>query len=260
MAEVTSSVESHVATIVLDHVERHNAMTLGMWRDLADALDALAARGDVRAVVLRGAGERAFVSGADISEFESQRSNASGVAAYDRAVERAQDTLAAFPCPVIAAISGICYGGGLGLALACDLRYAAAGSRFRMPAARLGLGYAAKGVARMVDILGAARAGELIYTAGVIDAAHATRIGLVHDVPDHVFEHAQTVAATIAANAPLTVRAAKLAIRSVLGGDGLSTDLRDQTDAAVKACFESADYVEGRAAFAQRRDPCFQGR
>lgn len=256
MASIHCTVRNAIAEMVIDNPSKHNAMTLGMWTQLADTLEALAARTDVRVVVLRGAGEKAFVSGADISEFEAQRSSADGVAAYDAAVERAQSALANFVRPVIAAIHGICYGGGMGLALACDLRLACTTARFRMPAARLGLGYAYPGVKRMVDLLGPTRAGELIYTARVCDAREAQRLGLVSSVHDDVHVAALALAAEIAANAPLTVAAAKRAIQAAL----------DPTPAActqvahdVRACFSSADYLEGRTAFAEKRPPVFRG-
>lgn len=254
-AEVLHTVEAHVATVVLCNERRHNAMSLAMWTGLADTLGQLQARPDVRVLVLRGAGERAFVSGADISEFESRRSDPSTVAAYDLAVDRAQSALQRFPRPVIAAISGICYGGGLGLALACDLRYGAPSARFRMPAARLGLGYALKGIQRMAEVLGPARAAELFYTARVVEAGDAARIGLVNAVHEDVFAQAAQTAAEIAANAPLTIGAAKLAFLA-LRSDAEAAAV----GAAVEACFESADYVEGRRAFAEKRTPRFTGR
>jgi enoyl-CoA hydratase len=208
--------------------------------------------------VLRGDGDKAFVSGADISEFGAQRSDPAGVQAYDIAVRRAQQGITTLRCPVIAAISGICYGGGLGLALACDLRYAASNARFRMPAGRLGLGYALDGIKRMVDVLGPARSAELFYTASVCDAPQALAMGLLNAVHDDVFAHVRQLAADIAGNAPLTLAAGKLAFNTVLGG----SDPADAAavDAAVKACFDSSDYIEGRAAFAQKRAPRFTGR
>lgn len=253
--EVQLFKQDGVATLTLCNEARYNAMSIGMWRSLAELLARLHDDAEVRAVVLRGQGERAFVSGADISEFETQRSSADGVAAYDRAVDAAQTALARFRAPVVAAISGICYGGGLGLSLACDLRYAAPRSKFRMPAARLGLGYARGGMQRMVDVLGPANAAEMFYTARIYDAQQATQLGLVHSVHDDVFAQADATARQIAANAPLTVAAAKRAIASVLSGqdDGSVAD-------AVRACFESQDYAEGRLAFKEKREPRFQGR
>ena len=257
MGQVTCDVQGHVATITLDNEAKLNAMQFAMWTGLSEHLQRLAAAGDVRAVILRGAGERAFVSGADISEFESNRNDESAVARYDVAVADAQSALSAFPVPVIAAISGICYGGGLGLALACDLRLASESSRFRMPAARLGLGYATKNMVRMVEVLGAVRAAELTYTARVVNAADALRLELVSETCADVFERALAVANEIAANAPLTVRAAKLAIRAVTTGDA---SLVADADAAVDRCFASADYIEGRRAFMEKRPPSFQNR
>ena len=253
---VTHDVEDFVATVVLRNERRRNAMTLAMWSALADTLEALEPRADVRVLVLRGAGDRAFVSGADISEFETRRSGTDAVAFYDHEVSRAQTTLQRFSRPTVAAIGGICYGGGLGLALACDLRYAAPGSRFRMPAARLGLGYSLEGLRRMREVLGTPSAAELFFTADVLGAEEARRVGLVNGLDDDVFAHAAAVAGRIASNAPLTLRAAKLAFRA-LGSD--ERDTRD-VERAVAACFTSDDYVEGRRAFAEKRPPRFAGR
>lgn len=258
MADILHTLDGHVATIVLSNETRYNAMSLAMWTKLAQTLEQLRGDSSVRAVILRGEGERAFVSGADISEFETQRNDKNGVAAYDAAVARAQGALANFPRPLIAAISGICYGGGMGLALACDLRYGSTSVKFRMPAARLGLGYALGGVKRMVDVLGPARASELFYTARVCDAQEAARIGLVNSVHEDVFAHVTQIAAEIANNAPLTIATAKLAINTVLSGSEQAGAAA--VDAAVKACFASSDYAEGRRAFTEKRPPQFTGR
>ena len=258
MVGVTHFIDGHVATITLSNPERYNAMSLAMWAGLGDSLETLRADSRVRVVVLRGDGERAFVSGADISEFDTQRNTDTGVATYEAAVARAQGTLEQFPRPVIAAISGICYGGGLGLALACDLRYASPGAKFRMPAARLGLGYTLAGVRRMVAILGTARAAELFYTAHVINANQAAQFGLLNEIHEDVFAHVAQVAGEIAANAPMTVAAGKLALNTLL--KGVDDAGAKAVDTAVKACFASSDYAEGRKAFAEKRPPLFTGR
>jgi len=257
MAEVLINLVGHVATITLRNEGRFNAMSMAMWLQLRQTLDGLDADPTVRAVVLRGDGDKAFVSGADISEFAEKRNDPANVAAYDAAVANAQAALAGFRCPVIAAISGICYGGGLGLVMACDLRYAAPGAKFRMPAARLGLGYAYAGIKRMVAVLGIAKASEVFYTANVYTAADALRLGLLASVHDDVFAAAADTAALIASNAPLTIRAGKQAFNALLAG-GTPEHLA-AVDAAVKACFKSEDYAEGRAAFAEKRAPQFKG-
>jgi enoyl-CoA hydratase len=255
MPDILHTIDGHVATITFSNEGRYNAMSLSMWLKLTETLAKLDANHDVRALVLRGDGEKAFVSGADISEFGAQRSDARGVAAYDEAVSSAQGALSDFRCPVIAAISGICYGGGLGLALACDLRYGSPTAKFRMPAARLGLGYAFSGMKRMVAVLGVAQASEVFYTARVYEAQDAARIGLLASIHDDVFGDAARTAQEIAANAPLTVRAAKLAVNALLAG----TADTGKVDAAVEACFKSSDYLEGREAFAAKRQPRFTG-
>lgn len=256
MGQVTLQRDGPVARITLDDPERLNAMSVSMWTALADAVAAVDADHAMRVVVLRGAGDRAFVSGANISEFGTLRNSPEATRAYDAAVAGAQGALQRCRVPVIAAISGVCYGGGLGLALSCDLRHASPSARFRMPAARLGLGYAYDNVRTLLAQLGPLAAAEAFYTARVYDAQGAARIGIVGSVVDDVFAHCEALAAEIAANAPLTVQAGKLALRAALAG---STQL-DAVHEAIAACFRSSDYAEGRLAFAEKRPPQFTGR
>jgi enoyl-CoA hydratase/carnithine racemase len=258
MGTVTQTVHGHVATITIENEGRFNAMSLSMWKELEKLLDVSKNDKSIRVVVLQGKGDRAFVSGADISEFNEQRSDLAGVKNYDLAVDHAQSALSEFPKPVIAAISGVCYGGGLGLALACDLRYGSSTAKFRMPAARLGLGYALKGMQQMVDIVGVSHASEMFYTASVYDANDALRIGLLNSVTEDVFEHVLQTATLIASNAPLTIAAGKMALQAVRSQ---ATQVRAADVArAVQVCFESDDYVEGRLAFTEKRPACFTGR
>ena len=249
--------DAHVTLVTIDDAARYNAMSLSMWIALEQAFDGIEKDPTVRAVILRGAGERAFVSGANISEFETQRNSEASVAHYNQSVAQAQDAIVRCRVPVIAAISGICYGGGLGLALSCDLRYASPSSKFRMPAARLGLGYGYKGMKSIVQNLGPMAAAEAFYTASVYPAADAAHIGIVNSVHNDVFAHCADVALQIAQNAPLTVQAAKQAMRCIAVGD---TSQITRIDQAVDACFKSSDYAEGRLAFAQKRLPQFTGR
>ncbi|AIT24875.1 enoyl-CoA hydratase/isomerase family protein [Bordetella holmesii 44057] len=237
---------------------RFNAMSLSMWQALHTAVREAQADETLRAIVLHGEGDRAFVSGADISEFGQQRNDPAQVARYDQAVSAAQNALADSRIPTIAVIQGICMGGGMALALACDLRYCNASARFRMAAARLGLGYALDGVKRMRDMLGAARTMDLFLTARTFDGGEAARIGLVHEMfADSAFAgETQSRIEAVAGNAPLTMYAARLALRHLLNAEPAASEVEQ----AVQQCFGSADYREGQAAFRERRPPVFKGR
>ena len=265
MGTVRLQRDGPVARLTIDHPARLNAMSLVMWGQLADLVGEVGKDPELRVLLLRGSGTSAFVSGSDISGFDTQRNNPANVAAYAAAVERAQEALIASPVPSVACIQGVCMGGGIGLAVACDLRYSSRDARFRMPAARLGLAYSVKGVRRMVDVIGAAHAAEMFYTARTFDGSAAQQIGLVHHALDAADLDAavEDVLQHIAANAPLTIRATKLAINAALG----SVNACDPDRAinainainAASACFDSADYIEGRRAFIARRVPQFSG-
>lgn len=256
MGQVSWQREGHVARVLITDPERHNAMSVGMWQSLHEAMVAIDADPQVRVALLRGAGERAFVSGANIGEFETARNSDEAVANYNALVARTQSSIQRCRVPVIATIAGYCYGGGLGVALSCDLRYAGPNAKFRMPAARMGLGYGVDGIRSFLQQLGPQAAAEAFFTARVYDAQAAVGLGIVRAVVDDVFAHGEALAAEIAANAPLTVQAAKRAMRAVLADDA---DL-SPVDAAVDACFRSRDYLEGRTAFAEKRSPRFEGR
>lgn len=256
MGAIHLTYDQHVAVVTIEDAERYNAMSLSMWIVLGRAFEEIDQHPDARVVILRGAGERAFVAGANISEFDTQRTSDAAVAHYNQSVAKAQEAITRCRVPVIAAISGICYGGGLGLALSCDLRYASPSAKFRMPAARLGLGYGYHGMKSIVQNLGPTAAAEAFYTAKVYSAGEAAQIGIVNSVQDDVFAHCTEVAAQIAQNAPLTVQAAKQAMLCIADGD---TSQIARIDQAVDACFKSSDYAEGRLAFAQKRLPQFTG-
>jgi enoyl-CoA hydratase len=258
--KMLSAKQGGIGIVTFNQPEKHNAISVEMWEGLADILDAFDADDQVRVVVLTGAGERAFVSGADISQFEQQRSNADAQQAYDRLTALGRDRLTAFRKPTIAMIRGYCLGGGLAIAMQTDLRIASADSQFGIPAAKLGIAYGFQGLHNLVSLVGPANARMILYTAERIGAEEALRMGLVNRVvePGQLQATVFGIADQIAGNAPLSIAASKIAINQVL----LDPDDRDlvQLDRAMAACFDSADYKEGRAAFREKRKPNFQGR
>ena len=258
--KILTSVDGAVATLTFNNPERHNAMSFEMWHATADALEKLAADPTVRVVVLTGAGGKAFVSGADISKFETERASADAVAVYNAATDRVHTALLNYEKPTIALIRGFCLGGGVNIAVCCDLRIANEAARFAVPAAKLGLGYGYSAIRRLMDLIGPQFVQEILFTARQFDAADALRVGLVNRVvPDaDIAAHARELAGTIAANAPMTIRAVKRIVREALK-DPKDRDLA-ACEALVQQCFESADYQEGRRAFMEKRKPIFTGK
>jgi enoyl-CoA hydratase/carnithine racemase len=257
---ILSTIDGAIATLIFHNPDRHNAMSLAMWREAAATLEALAAEDTVRVVILTGAGGKSFVSGADISKFDSERSTEVGVASYAEATEQLAQTLLNYPKPTIAMIRGYCIGGGVNIAVCCDLRVCDEKSRFAVPAAKLGLGYGYVHIQRLQDLVGPQFALEILLTARQFDAAEARQMGLVNRiVPDAEIEtYVRGIADTIAANAPLTIRAVKRAVRELLKDAG-DRDL-GACELLVRQCFESEDYQEGRRAFMEKRKPVFEGR
>jgi enoyl-CoA hydratase len=249
-----------IGWMVFDHPERRNAVTQAMWLQIGEILEDFAKDEAIRVVVLKGAGDQAFVSGADISHFGQQRRNAAEVAASNRLTDAARQALATFPKPTIAMIQGYCLGGGLAIALMCDLRFASDDSTFGIPAARLGVGYAAPSIALLQALVGPAYTREILFTGRRFSGDEALHMGLINRLlPRAELDSCvQDSAAMIGANAPLTIRAAKLASTELLK---VEAD-RDLTivQRAVEACFNSADYHEGRTAFLEKRPPRFTGR
>jgi enoyl-CoA hydratase len=259
-SKILSHTLGAVGTLTFNNPERHNAMSLDMWQQASAALDGLIHNPEVRVVVLTGAGGKSFVSGADISKFESERDSAASVGVYNAAVDRFSQALLDCPQATIAMIRGYCIGGGLGIAVCCDLRVATEASRFGVPAAKLGLGYGLESLRRLMHLIGPQFTAEMLFTARQFEAPEAARMGLVNRVlPDAEIEgYVGNMAETIAGNAPLTIRAAKGVLRELLRDTGT----RDTAacDALVKACFESEDYREGRRAFLEKRKPEFLGK
>jgi enoyl-CoA hydratase/carnithine racemase len=252
-------VDGAIGWLTFNHPERRNAISLDMWQAIPTVLDAFEADRAVRVVVFRGAGDKAFVAGADISQFGQARDSAAANAVYSAQSAAATRAMVTLSKPSIAMIRGFCIGGGLAVALTCDLRIVAEDSRFGIPAARLGLGYGFEGVKALTDLVGPSAAKEILFTARQFDAAEAAAMGLVNKVTA-IGELEPTVrryAAMIGDNAPLTVRAAKLAVREAMK-DPARRDL-DAVSRAVDDCFKSADYAEGRKAFMEKRKPVFRG-
>src|ERR1700742_3050504 len=205
--------EGHVGYMIFNNPERHNAVSFEMWEAASRIMDDFARDDDVRVVVITGAGGKAFVSGADISKFESERANEEAVVRYNEIVAKANDALYTFPKPTIAMIRGYCIGGGLGLAVCCALRICSDNSRFAIPAAKLGLGYGYTGIKRLADLVGPSFAKEIFFTARQFDATEALQMGLVNRVRAvaELESYVGDYAARIAENAPLTIGAVKLA-------------------------------------------------
>jgi enoyl-CoA hydratase len=257
--KMLSRKDGRVGYVIFNNPERHNAVSLEMWARTAEILETFAKDDEVRVVVITGAGGKSFVSGADISKFESERASLDATKIYNAAVARANETISDFPKPTIAMIRGYCIGGGLGLAVCCDLRICSDNSKFGIPAAKLGLGYSYPGVKRLVDIVGPAFAKEIFFTARQFDAEEARVMGLVNRiVPGEELEaYVKNYAETISNNAPLTVKAAKFIVNQA-SKDESKRDLARCTE-LVEACFKSNDYTEGRRAFMEKRKPAFTG-
>lgn len=257
--KMLSRKEGRVGYMIFNNPARHNAVSLDMWDAASRIMQGFAEDDEIRVVVITGAGGKAFVSGADISRFESERSNEEAIARYNAIVAKAHDALYDFPKPTIAMIRGYCLGGGVGLAVCCDLRIASADSRFAIPAAKLGLGYGFTGIKRLADLVGPSFAKEMFYTARQFDAVEAQFMGLVNRVvpPDRLEPYVKDYAETISGNAPLTVNAVKFITNQTVVDEG-QRDL-EHCDALVRRCFESQDYIEGRRAFMEKRKPVFTG-
>lgn len=248
-----------LAIVRIQNPKHHNAMTLEMWQTLPAILAEADADPRVNVIIIRGAGDQAFVSGADISEFSTIRAKGAPARAYDKANSIAFASIRTCEKPTIAMIHGFCMGGGFGIAAACDLRYAANDSKFSIPAAKLGIGYP---VDAMVDIVGAVGpivAKELFFTARVVEANEALKLGILNAVSDKVDLETDVlkIANTIAMGAPLTLKAAKKAIAAVTMPKERAID---EAYAAAEICFDSSDYEEGVAAFLEKRNAKFRGR
>ena len=255
-----AAVEDGIGWMTFNNPARRNAMKLEMNEAIVDILKSFQANDEVRVVVMQGAGDKAFASGADISEFETQRSTPLGRERFEAVGAAASRAFGSVDKPLIAKIRGFCMGGGLATALQADLRISASDGEFAVPAARLGLGYGFTGILKLTNLVGPAMTNEIMMTARRFSAEEAAAMGLVNRVVpiDELDETVTSLARQIAANAPLTVRAAKAAVAEAVK-DPERRDL-DRVATMVEACFNSEDYIEGRRAFMEKRPARFNGR
>ena len=256
---VRAEIEGPVGYLILDRPERKNALSFEMWKELARLIGEFGANKALRVVVLRGAGDLPFCSGADISEFETVRANAEGARAYEEANVVAFDAIAACPLPTIAMIRSFCMGGGMGLAAACDLRVASESAEFAIPPGKLGLAYPPSAIRYIVAAIGPSNTKDLLYTARRVKAVEAEKLGLINKLTteDALESEVEKLAGEIAQNAPLSLKAGKLAIDYATGYEfvGGANAVKEAAD----RCFDSADYREGRAAFLEKRKAQFRG-
>jgi len=252
--------ENGIGWMIFNNPERRNAVSLAMREAMVEILETYNRDDEVRLLILRGAGGKSFVAGADISEFKDKRNSAEAEAHYNAVSDRSRVAMLAFEKPIIAMIEGFCVGGGLATALSCDLRIASDDSEFGVPAAKLGLAYSFDNLRNLTNVVGPSYAKQILFTGARMPAAKALEIGLVNEIlPRAELEgHILALAAEIAANAPLSVKASKATINEIYKDPGERD--HERMAALARACFDSRDYREGREAFMEKRKPVFEGR
>lgn len=258
--KILKKITDGVGIITFNNPEKRNAMSLDMWEGLGQALTELRDDEDVRVVVLVGAGDKAFVSGADISQFEKTRHNAAASEEYSRKSEAQRALLGNYPKPTISCIRGVCLGGGMQVAMLTDIRIAAEDSQFGIPAAKLGIAYGYDGLRNLVSLVGPSWARLIMYTGMRIDSREARRIGPVDRVipTDELWGETILIAGTISNNAPLAIKAAKITVAQVLK-DPANRDMAAIRQIGID-CMDSEDFREGRRAFMEKRKPEFKGK
>jgi enoyl-CoA hydratase/carnithine racemase len=257
--KMLSRIDNGVGYITFNNPEKHNAVSIEMWDALETMLDSFRSNDRVRVIVLNGAGGKSFVSGADISKFDKERSSKEAVLSYNKRTQKVYENLESFPKPTIAMINGYCIGGGLNLAVCCDIRICSEKSKFAMPAAKLSLGYPFSSIKRLFDVMGPGMAKHFMFTADKISAAEALSCGLVQKLisENDIENFVKDYALTISKNAPLTIKAMKQIGVEILK----NPDERDLLicEQLASACFDSEDYKEGRKSFMEKRQANFKG-
>ena len=255
--KIQTRTDGAVQWLIFNQPEKHNALSLDMTVRALEVVEAFDRNDSLRVLVLAGAGEKAFVSGADISEFDKRRNNAETAAEYTNITNRMFDAIYEISKPTIAMINGYCFGGGVALAASCDMRYCSDDGLFAIPAARLGIGYRVTFTKRIVDLVGPAATREILFTARRYDAGEAAAMGLVNRVypKDDLQSEVEAIAGKIAENAPLSIRASKTMVSEITGG---APDVA-LCEEMIRICSDSNDFAEGRKAFAEKRPPVFTG-
>jgi enoyl-CoA hydratase/carnithine racemase len=249
-----------IATVVFNRPHVRNAFNLSMWSALPGVVEGLARDSDVRAIVFRGAGEEAFASGADISEFRENRKDRASAEAYNARTAAAARAMESCPKPTVAMIYGYCMGGAVATAMACDLRFSADTGKFGIPAGRLGIIYGLHAVKRLVSLVGPATAKDILFSARLLDAQEALRAGFVQRVVPaaELAGYTYDYLGRVVENAPLTIQGAKLIVEAIVEDGGVAR--QDEIAQLQLRAFESEDYREGTAAFLEKRRPRFVGR
>lgn len=259
LEKLVGIVSGEIGWLVFNNPERRNACSRAMWDALPGLIEGLNADPAVKVIILTGAGGKAFVSGADISEFEEQRASPEASEAYRIASDGAFASIEQSGKPTIAMISGACVGGGLATALSCDIRIAREGSRFGIPAAKLGIGYPFGGVQKLVSLIGPARTKQVLFTAELCSAETACQIGLINEIvgADDLEPRVMQIAGMIAENAPLSIASSKLSVDQAVK----DAEARDpsEIEARISRAMLSDDIKEGHRAFMEKRKPDFKG-
>jgi enoyl-CoA hydratase len=257
--QILSKKENNIGWMIINNPARRNAISLSMRQQMTSVFEDFNMDPEVRVMIIRGSGGKAFISGADISEFKNVRNNFDAEKLYSKASEKMTDAMNAFPKPIIAMIEGYCVGGGVATAIGADIRIASENTKYGIPAGRLGLAYGFDNLRQLVDLVGPANAKKILFTADMFDAEKALQIGLVNEVvsQEDLESYVVDMANKIANNAPLTVCASKETIKHILRPE--IRNLEKLEDLA-KECFDSKDYKEGREAFMEKRNPKFIGK